>query len=642
MIRKLTPLKELIEEISMGPFGSDITVDNYKKSGVPVLNGSNVSGVKLIETFQNYVTPEKADSLKKANAKKGDIIITHRGTLGQVAYIPNDCKLSRYIISQSQFRVKLNTSVVDPIFFTYYFHSSEGQKRLLSFKNHVGVPALAQATTNFRLLDFPLIPVFDQKKIAKVLSDLDAKIELNNKINAELEAMTKLLYDYWFVQFDFPDENGKPYKSSGGKMVYNEELKREIPLGWEVGGFADLGQIVGGTTPSRSKSENFIDDGSGIPWITPKDLSINSNKKFIARGERDVTQLGIKDGSLKIMPPGTILLTSRAPIGYIAITREPSTTNQGFKNIVPNSDYSMEFVFFTTQLYIPAMKQYASGSTFQEISGTVLKTIKIPLPPKKIVISFTERIKSVFGEQNNLESQNQQLAELRDWLLPMLMNGQVRVGEAEEETKVVQHPKTKEFSTKDAKVRRKMLATYIINQSLEDKSFGKTKFEKLLHLIEYHVLQQDYKQTYSVQAAGPYDGRFTKVFWNEVLKSQWFDFKEQGKLQRIVAGTNHTKSLKDYGYLSDNEKEAIQSFIQIFSNNNYERPEIISTLYAVWNNRIIRNEMITDELLKKDFLEWDTQKARYKNRLDKALQWMRENDLVPTGWGKVIEKAKKR
>src|SRR5690606_8357821 len=164
----------------------------------------------------------------------GDIVITHRGTLGQISYIPEDSRYINYIISQSQFRVTLKRDLVDPVFFTYYFHSSEGQKRLLSFKNHVGVPALAQATTNFRLLEFPIRPLKEQLQIAKVLSDLDAKTELNNKINRELEAMAKTLYNYWFVQFDFPDANGKPYKSSGGKMVYNTKLKREIPEGWEV------------------------------------------------------------------------------------------------------------------------------------------------------------------------------------------------------------------------------------------------------------------------------------------------------------------------------------------------------------------------------------------------------------------------
>lgn len=244
-------IQNLIEEISMGPFGSDIKVDFFVRSGVPVLNGSNVSGVKLTEEFDNYVTEERAAGYKKAIAKRGDIVITHRGTLGQVAYIPEDSKYKKYVISQSQFRVSLNKKLVNPIYFAYYFHTNEGQKRLLSFKSHVGVPALAQATTNFRLLDFLLRPITTQNKVAAILSSLDSKIELNNKINKELEAMAKLIYDYWFVQFDFPDDNGNPYKSSGGKMVYNEKLKREIPEGWGIGSLLDIADFTNGISTLR-------------------------------------------------------------------------------------------------------------------------------------------------------------------------------------------------------------------------------------------------------------------------------------------------------------------------------------------------------------------------------------------------------
>lgn len=277
-------------------------------------------------------------------------------------------------------------------------------------------------------INIPYIEKIDQKAIAKVLSDLDSKIELNNKINAELEAMAKLIYDYWFVQFDFPDKNGKPYKSSGGKMVYNKELKREIPEGWEAGAFNDIGDIVGGTTPSTSNDKNFTKNGT--PWITPKDMSLNTGNKYITRGEYDVTELGISEGSLKVLPKGTILLSSRAPIGYLAIAREKVTTNQGFKSIVPKDYFSTEFCFYTVQLYVKAMIQYASGSTFKEISGATLKMIKIVIPNSFVIDEFTKKVRSIFQQQDILEQENQKLSELRDWLLPMLMNGQVKVSSA--------------------------------------------------------------------------------------------------------------------------------------------------------------------------------------------------------------------
>jgi len=427
MNKTMTIMRDLIEEISMGPFGSDIKVENFKKSGVPVLNGANVSGVKLKEGYENFLTPEKADSLKKANVYSGDIVVTHRGTLGQLVYIPFDCDFDRYVISQSQFKVRLKTDKVDPIYFSYYFHTSEGQKRLLSFKNHVGVPALAQATTNFRLLEFPLIPIDSQKRIAKILCDLDTKIDLNNAINLQLESMAKLIYDYWFVQFDFPDENGKPYKSSGGKMVYNKELKREIPENWNSGGFERFSEIKGGSTPSKSNNSFFTDSGKGLSWITPKDLSNNTGNVFIKSGETDVTEEGLRNANLKILPKGSILMSSRAPIGYVAINSIEATTNQGFKSFVPKEKNITEFLYFTIKSSIPIMEQFSSGSTFKEISASTLKTIQIAIPPESMIDRFSQLTGSIFKSIELREQESDELAKQRDWLLPMLMNGQVRI-----------------------------------------------------------------------------------------------------------------------------------------------------------------------------------------------------------------------
>ncbi len=264
-----------------------------------------------------------------------------------------------------------------------------------------------------------------QQKIANVLKVLDAKIELNNRINAELEAMAKTLYDYWFVQFDFPDANGKPYKTSGGKMVYNPTLKREIPEGWDDGTLEALGQIVGGSTPSTKDPENFTSNGT--PWITPNDLSANQGNKFISHGAQDVSLKGMRDASLKKHPVGTVLLSSRAPIGYMAIARNEVTTNQGFKSFIPSKGYSTEFVYYTVKGALKAITQSASGSTFKEVSATTLKMIKVVLPEKPVVELYSHRVKPIFLKQDFIEKENQELKQLRDWILPMLMNGQVTV-----------------------------------------------------------------------------------------------------------------------------------------------------------------------------------------------------------------------
>lgn len=266
-----------------------------------------------------------------------------------------------------------------------------------------------------------------QQRTIKILSLIDKKIQINNQINQELEAMAKTLYDYWFVQFDFPDQNGKPYKSSGGKMVYNPELKREIPEGWGVEKLDDLGTIVGGSTPTKSISDNFTKGGEGYSWITPNDLSNNKGNKFIKNGEIDVTVRGLKDASLKLYPEGTVLMSSRAPVGYLAIATKELTTNQGFKSFIPDKKYDKNYIYYTLQNCLKVIEQNASGSTFKEISATVLKDIKVLQPNLEIMKKFEIKVSSINNYIRDNEVQNQELTQLRDWLLPMLMNGQVKV-----------------------------------------------------------------------------------------------------------------------------------------------------------------------------------------------------------------------
>ena len=430
----MTLMNDLIELISMGPFGSDIKVDNFISDGVPVLNGLNVSSIKLIETSFKYVSHEKSKALKKANAKRGDIVITHRGTVGQISYIPENSKYDNYVISQSQFRVSLKRDLVDPIFFTYYFHTDEGQKRLLSFKSHVGVPALAQATTNFRLLEFPLIHLEEQKKIAKVLSDLDAKIELNNKINDNLEQLAKTLYDYWFVQFDFPDANGKPYKISGGKMVWNAELNREIPVGWEV---KKTEEIVYDIKTGLNPREHFKLGGGLNYYITIKNIEYGriSFNNSCDRIDDEAMERIQKRSNLE---KGDILFTSIEPVGKTYLLSEKPINwniNESVFSFKPNYDLvSSEYLFMllSSKVFNDLCKNASTGSIHKGIRITPMKAFKNCYPNNKILIDeFTKIVSPYLKLIDKNQKENQELASLRDWLLPMLMNGQVSVGGVE-------------------------------------------------------------------------------------------------------------------------------------------------------------------------------------------------------------------
>jgi type I restriction enzyme S subunit len=419
-----TKMAELIEEISMGPFGSDIKIDNFIADGVPVLNGSNLTKFKLIEDQFKYVSEEKAITFKKAIAKRGDIVITHRGTLGQISYIPDNSKYDKYVISQSQFKVRLKKDLVDPSFFVYYFHTNEGQKRLLANKCHVGVPALAQATTNFRLIEFPLPKLESQQKIANVLSSLDAKIELNNRINAELEAMAKTLYNYWFVQFNFPfdfaqgkqNTEGKPYKSSGGKMIWNEELKREIPEGWEVGELNEIANIKMGQSPP---GESYNNEGKGMVFY----------QGCTDFGNRFPTIRLYTTQPSRFAKNGDILLSVRAPVGTLNIAKEDCCIGRGLATL--NSKDNCIAYLFGVMLNLKQIfdRRNVDGTTFGSITKDDLFSLKVIMPNKDILEQYHNLINPAFEKQNIIALENIELSSLRDWLLPMLMNGQVTVNE---------------------------------------------------------------------------------------------------------------------------------------------------------------------------------------------------------------------
>lgn len=476
-------------------------------------------------------------------------------------------------------------------------------------------------------LKFRIPPKKYQDSVAKILSSLDSKIELNNKINAELEAMAKTLYDYWFVQFDFPDKNSKPYKSSGGKMVWSEELKRDIPEGWQVKLLFDEMDVQYGFPFDTTK---FTDDSTQKPVIRIRDIVENTISIYSIEDVNEKYKL--KSGDLLIGMDGNFHLNFW--------DKDDAYLNQRSVRIRPkeNSKVSNFQALFQLRPYIKSKEKNVSRTTVGHLSDKDLKALFVLITGDKF--DTRSAFDSMLSKIISNRLQNQQLAELRDWLLPMLMNGQVKVGAlgTVEKLDVVTEPNINNES--EAYEKRKAIALYIIAQSKNDLSFGKVKFEKLLHLSDFHIVKSNLEQVYKQRAAGPLDDRFTYAFWNEIEKEGLIKFEKRGKLERICyLGTTEQAIDAMNHYFSQDIISKIEVLVQTFFGSNYEKTEIISTLYAVWNNRIIKNEMITDELLKKDFLNWDKQKAKYKNALDNNLTWMREKDIIPDGWGKVIEKV---
>jgi type I restriction enzyme, S subunit len=260
----------------------------------------------------------------------------------------------------------------------------------------------------------------EQKNIASILDSLNEKIDFNRQMNSTLEQTAQTLFKHWFIDFEFPDENGKPYRSSGGRM---NELKG-IPESWEVKQIGDICQTFGGGTPKTSES-SYWEEGN-IFWATPTDMT-SLNSPVIFDTARKITDKGLKNSSAKLLPVGSILMTSRATLGYFAITKVPISTNQGFISMVCDDIVSNYYLLSVIKNKMDEIENLAGGSTYPEINKTSFRSIEIILPPKNAMKKFDEIADSIYEKifQNELETKR--LAEIRDSLLPKLMSGKIRV-----------------------------------------------------------------------------------------------------------------------------------------------------------------------------------------------------------------------
>lgn len=296
--------------------------------------------------------------------------------------------------------------------FVYYFVTSPWFRNI-AIKSMVGSSGRQRVQQSvLENLEVNIPPLEEQKRIAVILGALDDKIELNRRINANLEEQAQALFKSWFVDFE-------PFRDS---PFVDSELGK-IPQGWKVGTLSEIGAVIGGGTPSKIVSEYYTDNG--IAWITPKDLSTN-NCKFTSMGETDISELGYKNSSAKLMPRGSVLFSSRAPIGYISIAKNEICTNQGFKSIVPQKAGTC-FIYYFLRNNTSKIESMASGSTFKEASGGLMKSLEVIIPTNKILTAFEEAIQPLFDMQEHNEDENARLSVLRNTLQPKLMAGEINV-----------------------------------------------------------------------------------------------------------------------------------------------------------------------------------------------------------------------
>ena len=293
--------------------------------------------------------------------------------------------------------MRAKTGISDPQF--VYYTAINPVFRNVAIKSMVGSSGRQRVQQSvLEELELSVPDLDEQRRIGDFLAKIDEKIALNDRINDNLEQQAQSYFQELFV------DNASPE--------------------WTTGTISDLGTVVGGSTPSKAKPEYYTE--SGIAWITPKDLSINKSK-FVSHGENDITELGLKNSSAAIMPEGTVLFSSRAPIGYIAIAAGEVTTNQGFKSVVPKPEIGTPFVYFFLKNTLPVIEGMASGSTFKEVSGSTMKNAPAVIPDAETLAKFSDFCAPIFKQQRTLEEQNQSLAKLRDSLLPKLMSGEIDV-----------------------------------------------------------------------------------------------------------------------------------------------------------------------------------------------------------------------
>ena len=346
----------------------------------------------------------------KKTFKRDDILYSEiRPANKRFAYIDFDG--TDYIASTKLMVIRHKENIIPQ--FLYYIITSQAIIEELQMLAESRSGTFPQITfTELANLPIKLPSLSEQAKIVRFLKSLDDKIEVNRRINDNLEQQAQALFKSWFVDFD-------PFKD--GEFVESE--LGMIPNGWRVGTLNELGDIVGGSTPSKAKPEYYTNDG--IAWLTPKDLSI-SQRKFTSKGEIDITQEGYESCSTKLMPKGSVLFSSRAPIGYITIAKNNICTNQGFKSVIPQFA-GTAFLYCFLKESTQEIENKATGSTFKEASGTLMKSLPAIIPEKAVLDDFENLLNPLFYQQEVVEEENSFLSSLLDSLLPRLMSGELNV-----------------------------------------------------------------------------------------------------------------------------------------------------------------------------------------------------------------------
>ena len=391
-------IADLIDEIAMGPFGSNIKVSCFVDSGVPVLNGSNLEGFSLSEKTFRYVTRKKADSLNKANAHRGDIVITHRGTLGQIVFIPQDSKYDRYVISQSQFRVRCNDKVL-PEYLVYYFHTPIGQHKLLSNASQVGVPALARPSSTFQQIEVVLPELSIQKCVVEIISTIQKKIANNQELNDNLEQQAQAIYHERF-------ETVSP---------------NDLPSDWRIVTLGEVATISNKSFNPLKEPEILLEhysipafDEARFP-VFELSTSIKSNKFIIDASCFMISKLN--PTTKRVWKPYCLTGNAVCSTEFIVYKAKDQSITDFLYSVIDSGSFS-DF-----------MCSHVTGSTGSRQRTTPSDTLsyELILPSEDELAEFQPLVSPMYAQMRINAIENDKLKRLRDSLLPKLMSGEIDV-----------------------------------------------------------------------------------------------------------------------------------------------------------------------------------------------------------------------
>lgn len=382
-------LSAVITDIAAGPFGSNLKVECFVPSGFPIIDGANLKGYKVTDNITKFVTEEKARSLSRSIAHRGDVIVTISGTIGQLAYIPEDSLYNEYLCSQRQFRVSFDSSMVYVPYLVFYFHTFEGQNKILSFANQTGVPALSQPLKNFKKIRLCLPSLQEQRRIASIVETLNNKIENNIKINDNLEQQAAALFS-------------SLYERSNTEVRYT-----------------DLIQILGGGTPKTGESIYW---NGNIAFFTPKDVGV----PYTLITEKTITEEGLLHCNSRLYPVNTVFVTARGTVGKVGMSGVPMAMNQSCYALVGKETHQL-LVYFYTLKAVDRLKHKASGAVFDAITTRDFESEQIMKLSDEDAKAFLCVAESMFQKILNNSIENLRLSTLRDSLLPKLMSGELDV-----------------------------------------------------------------------------------------------------------------------------------------------------------------------------------------------------------------------